>query len=291
MFTRNAEKNIVIFMLFFLFTTIFTVSPLLSKSRNKKNTLDSKEFKILLKAIKFKNPTAGASTFLQLVINLAAEHGIPFSAGPGRESSITREVIFLDTRDFDFYKNSYILRKRYRSSDNKHDVVLKYRAKSFQDAENANVEATSIFKGKKKFEEDINCKTDNSFKSVFSLSNKIKSDIKKIPETIEGLSKVFPIIGKIKIPGNSKVTTVNNRKIIEKKYSPGLLYFSNKVKGETALSIWYLNEKVLVAEFSFTVKLKSKIPDEVINNFFLELSKRSVHWKEKGTTKTSLIYQ
>ncbi|MCK5682942.1 hypothetical protein KAJ27_02435 [bacterium] len=289
MYIKNFKKEgTCIFILFFLLITGFNSNSLLAKS---KKSLDSKEYKILLKARKFKNSNAGTSTFLQLVINLAAEHGIPFSAGPGRKSSYSREVVYLDTKDFDLYENNYILRKRYRLSDKKHDIVLKYRAKSFQEAENANVEVTSSFKGNKKFEEDISSKSGNNFNSVFSLSNKVKSDIKDIPKTINGLSTVFPILSKLKIPGIAKLSTVNNRKIIEKKYSPGFLYFSNKVKGETALSIWYLNEKVLIAEFSFTVKLKSKGPNKVIKNFFTELNRRSIHWKEKGTTKTSLIYK
>lgn len=275
-----------------LISVFFLELPLLCKKNSRSSEADSREYKILLAAKNFSDPSSGVQSYVQLLIETAGELDIPFSAGPGRSPDYTREVLFYDTRDFELYKNGYILRQRYRRSDKKYDLVLKFRSDSLHEAQQAEVYAGAEYKDDIELQEDIIPAGHNSgLISKFSLSNKLKTSLGHVEQSISGLSSVFPPLMKLGIPEKTKLEIVNGRRIIEKKYSPGLLSISDKTDLEAVLSVWFLNGKVLVAEFSFTAPIKSDKFNKKVRDFFLAMNRKSAAWKQTGATKTSLIYK
>src|SRR5215831_14536056 len=96
------------------------------------------ECKLILRADHFSS-AASFHEYAKLVRQAAEDHGIDFTAEHLKAAKPrTREVIFLDTKDFSLYNNAFILRRRVTYEDGfpvgEPEVVFKFRHPDLQTA-------------------------------------------------------------------------------------------------------------------------------------------------------------
>jgi hypothetical protein len=207
----------------------------------------------------------------------------------------------MDTKNLDFFRKDYILRKRIKYSGSElsedYELTVKLRVDSLKNAESADVDARDGLDSKSKFEEDIGMvKNDiGSMRNVFSLSNSVKKLFTKIGKA-KDLFDVFPSLSNLGIDSEENLSIVNNTIIKEYLYEPGEIKFGTGFKVTAEITVWYKEGETnpLIAEFSYKYKLgKKELSQESVNaceDFFKTVQSvisESIH---SGFTKTKIIY-
>lgn len=264
--------------------------------------VESREYKILLKAENFTSIEAGCKQFWRILEKVAGELKIEVK---GKKKFLPeREISFLDTAKFDFYKKGFILRLRGadlgpvgRAVDgDRSELTLKFRAPDLESVSVAPVKPNSDYESEISCEEDVVVKFGKP-SVMYSCSGKING-YTGVPDITADVNKYFsdfPVVG---IAGKAKIMKVNNIVIQEKRVQSGSLFFGEK-KTKTLFSIWYKKgqTKPFAAEFSFKIKLEGKNAAKTVRNidqvenFFVELAKNSVALSESKQTKTGMVYQ
>ncbi|MBD3170300.1 MAG: hypothetical protein GF307_12515 [candidate division Zixibacteria bacterium] len=264
--------------------------------------VNSRELKLLLKGEKFQRRRAAVREFWGMVKSLATEKGINIFESRRILQESQREIYFLDTDENVIKKNNYSLRIRTKAERRRkkgyYEISLKYRSPDRAKASMADVNMTPGYRPEMVFEEDMSIDpgAPGGVKSVFSLRSRIKKMLNPVEATIGGFTEVFPVLGTLGLPPETKLEKVNDLTIMELKYTPGSLDFGDGIKAFVDIAVWYEwdGNIPLIAEFSYkhTVADHENLPPgaEKCVEFIKELAERVSEWTAGEQSKTSFTY-
>lgn len=267
------------------------------------DTVHYLESKIILKPDRFVAPPTFRD-FGKLVRQAAEKLDIDFSITDFKElRPRIREVIFLDTKDFSLYNNSFILRRRVTYKDGfpvgNPEIVFKFRHPDLQTAAEMDVRPNILSDYEVKFKTEAlplkdklgGCRLLYSHNVQFELQQDMHST------SIAALAEFFPALSVLK-KSAKKVALVNHTIVEEVLQDLGVLDFGKGVTAKSNAALWRErgDHKLLIGEFAFECKFK-KFDDlhektlERVRRFFILLQEIAGDWISLGTTKTGIVYR
>ncbi len=283
---------------FFLVTlSNFTGESFAGSKASKEEKVLSRECKMLLLPEKFEDQKAAMKQFWNIVDEIGTAQGLKIKKIDGSDRELSkREVTFLDTKKFDLYKNSYILRRRVENGEI--DMTLKFRNPDITVSSKADVSPGPENPGKTAMDEDVVVK-EKIFEHIFSKSG--KTTIGSDPEAMLGsYAAIYPGILGLGIPEKTPLQIVNGVKINETNVEYGKIHLTKNIKASAAFAIWQIegNDDVFVAEFSYKYKYEdSPSADELLmahhasDKFLGKLRDGVKSWLAVGRTKTGMVYK
>lgn len=259
--------------------------------------VSSRECKMLLLAAKFSDHKAAMKDFWYLVDRAGSAVGLKVKKIDASDREKTfREVSFMDTKNFDLYKNCYILRRRVEDGDI--GMTLKYRNPDLVASSKADVSPAAGHDEKTAMDEDVVVK-EKMFERVFSKSGKtvVKADSEP---TIGAYAEVYPGMLKLGIPEKTPLSVVNGVKIDETNIEYGSIHLSKNVKAEAFFTIWRIegSDDVFIVEFSYRYKFEDSPSEEELlvahhasDKFLGKLRDSAKSWLAVGLTKTGMVYK
>jgi hypothetical protein len=263
-------------------------------------------FKMVLKANRF---TSRQSLFdlAKEVGKLAASHGIRFSRLRLVDAPIRiREVLFVDTAAHRFYNNAFILRRRIVYQDgfpiSEPEVVFKFRHTDIQKAAETDVRPRINGAYRVKFKaQALPLKGElGGIRMLFSHNVQFpRSSIQASDVfSMEELSKVLPVLERVKKDPEERIVLVNDTIIEEVLQDIGVLDFGFGLKAEANVGIWRTRgeHRPLVGELAYQIKFEDR------KEMHLEAMKRAeryflaLQYAVKGdialnATKTGIVYR
>ena len=281
-------------------------------AKGKTPQVNSREYKILLQASKFSDRQQGYQTFWDMVKILADERGVDIKPGYQPFKEKRRIIVFLDTEDFDFRRQNYVLRKRIKYEGGRlrqdFELALKCRGADREYVAAADVSVASRFTPSFEFEEDITLDGDSAgtTKSFWATRTKVeleKSDFRSLYEqaaglTLENYARIYPGLLKLGIDPNRNIVPVGGLQIDERKVSPAKLDFGDGLVVQADITVWMEEDgkTPMIAEFSYDHSIKDyeNMPQTATADcveFFKELQRAARDWIAFGTTKTDFTYR
>jgi hypothetical protein len=277
-------------------------------------TVTSREYKLMLRADRFRDRRRGAETFWNLVRFLIqdVQNNEVYRE---QDEELRRLTWYLDTPGTELRKHGFVLRVREESdAEEPFKVTLKYRAPDRYVSAGKDLSCREKIKKKNdKFEEDIL----PPFASKFARSVAFRAEELPVLETMEQATGLFSGLAALQIPHDTPISVVKGFKAHEVAHRIGQLGFVRMPAVRAAaepdfivkccLTFWYLlgedDEWPLAAEFSFDYDLPKEelehsdqlehfSPTVVAgtNVFFRSLQKQ-VGWLDgSGTTKTAYAF-
>jgi len=245
--------------------------------------------------------------FGKIVRRAAKQVGVGFiedkKADPRPE---IREIIFLDTPDFAFYTNAFILRRRVSYVDGfpvgDPEIVFKFRHPDEQKAAAVDVRPRIDGKYRIKFKAEALPLKDEiggyrilySHNCQFGLSQTHARD----RTSIATLDKLFPPLTMLKRPDKQRVNLVNEGIVEEALLPLGNLDFGKELVGKCDVAVWRArgDRLPLVGEFAFQVKFDPRADiaakqKKLAAQFYITLQHEAAGWLTLGVTKTAMIYR
>lgn len=271
---------------------------IMHKRPNKKQ-LDSREYKIILKASNFTNEEKGRKKIIKALNNHFEKQNGKFKVDDKKAEK--QKVWYLDTETHDLHaKYNFLLRIReeYDENDNIKGYDITFKNRNSNKTEAASYDLSGFQSLKNKFEEDIL----TPFESKFSVSTKFKS--KGYPDLNEykNITDIFPNLN-LNISENARLIKVNGVMVNEISYDLGSIEYQDAMDGFMQLGIWYDSDKSpIIAEFDIDVEAKdltdsnnfeefppSKISQ--INNFYMAFqTEGGIVDLDTSKTKTQYVY-
>jgi hypothetical protein len=264
------------------------------------------ECKIILKPERFVSRKSFWE-FAKLLRPTAKEYDVAFSTEGNEDTKPQiREVLFVDTKDFRFYNNAFILRRRIPYEDGfpigDPEVVFKFRHPDAQKAAEMDVRPNVIGDFRIKFKAEALPLKDQlgGYRLLFSHNvefglSKVQNDDRLAMDT---LVKVLPALAPLKKHKDERVELVSDVIVEEVLQELGVLDFGKGVTGKTNVALWRArgDHRPLVGEFAFQLKFKRR--DELhekaltrCKEFFCALQRATRDWVSLGTTKTGVVYR
>ncbi len=264
------------------------------------------EAKLILKPDRFVSVDSFRQ-FGKLVQKTAKRLGVGFVED--RETGMrpeVREIVFVDTPDFQLYKNAFILRRRISYVDGfavgDPEIVFKYRHPEELKATAVDVRPKIAGKYRIKFKAEALPLKDAvggyrilySHNCQFGASQVHEGD----PTSMATLMKIFPPLADLKAPGEEKVKLVNGGIVEEVLLPLGQLDFGKAVVAKCDVALWRTRgeHKPLVGEFAFQVKFADRQAiaekqKKLVAQFYVSLQRDVQDWLELGCTKTAMVYR
>jgi hypothetical protein len=217
-----------------------------------------------------------------------------------------REILLLDTADFRFYNNAFILRRRVTYEDGfpagDPEIVLKFRHPDLQRAAEMDVRPTIPGEYRIKFKAEALPLRDQIGGYRLLYSHNVQFGLSQAPEgdqtSILTLARMFPALEALKRSDTERVELVNQAIVEEVLQDLGTLDFGKGVTAESDAALWRTRgeHRSLVGEFSFQCKFKrgDELHDKAMErckHFFIVLQKIGPEWVSLGTTKTGIVYR
>jgi hypothetical protein len=245
--------------------------------------------------------------FAKVLRNPADQHDVSFSMGAFKNTPIQiREVLFVDTSDFRFYNNGFILRRRIQYEDgfpiSDPEIVFKFRHPDLQRAAETDVRPQILGDHRVKFKcQALPLKGQlggirmlYSHNVQFPRSNVGESDVLSMGT----LTKIFPVLARIRKKPDEKITLVSNTIIEEVLQDIGVLDFGQGIQAKTNVSLWRTRgeHRPLIGEFAFQIRFKDRkeLRLEAMKNaeaFFVGLQYAAKDWIALNATKTGVVYR
>jgi hypothetical protein len=263
------------------------------------------ECKLILKPDRF----TAAKTFFEygkLVARTAKDFGIDFVNKDVVLKPQIREVVFLDTADFQLYNHAFILRRRIPYEDGfptgEPEIVFKFRHPDMQKAAEQDVRPKIACNYRIKFKAEALPLKDQAGGYRLLFSHNVQFPLSQAPEgdrtSMGTLARVFPILAALKTSDTDTVELVNQTIVEEVLQDLGELDFGKDVTANSNIAIWRERgtHHALCGEFAFQAKFKRR--DELhekamdrCRKFFVALQQSGRDWLSLGTTKTGLVYR
>jgi hypothetical protein len=289
------------------FNNYNTNIPILSKS------LDSREFKIILKPNLFKEFNSGIKKIQEVIDTEVKKLNGRFKSRDSDLKLKHRNTYYLDSSDFRLNSKNFFLRIREDKKSRKYDVTLKCRHPDRYISSAYDLSDLKIYDTK--FEEDIIA----PHISKFSTSVNFEQDQKPKFNSIEELGSIFPGLISYDI-GHGKLSKVNNFEAEEISANLGKIVYDGKKnnnkddnKVTLLLNLWYSpkDESVpAIVEFTYSYraikpspsksnkrnkdnKLIEEFPLSIVRNtyeFYKSLQKTNVVDLRASKTKTEFAY-
>ncbi len=263
------------------------------------------ECKLILKPDRF----TAAKTFLdygKLVARTAKDFGIDFVNKDVVLKPRIREVLFLDTADFQLYNHAFILRRRILYEDGfptgEPEIVFKFRHPDMQKAAEQDVRPKIAGNYRIKFKAEVLPLKDQAGGYRLLFSHNVQFPLSQAPEgdrtSMGTLARVFPPLAALKTSDTDTVELVNQTIVEEVLQNLGKLDFGKDVTANSNIAIWRERgtHHALCGEFAFQAKFKRRdeLHEKAIDRcrqFFVALQKSGRDWLSLGTTKTGLVYR
>ncbi|MFO1082704.1 MAG: hypothetical protein U1E23_19025 [Reyranellaceae bacterium] len=225
-----------------------------------------------------------------------------------------REVLFLDTGDFHFYNNAFILRRRIAYEDgfpvSDPEIVFKYRNPDMMLAQGMDVRPNISGKYKIKFKLEVMPLKEHIGGMRRLLSHNVEFGLSQAPEadrlamqhlghmTLPDLQHLFPALRGISCDGPEDVALVNQCIVEELMQDICLLDFGHHTEATANLGLWRSrgDHHPFVGEFAFQLRIDH--PNDIsakalraCERFFLELQQTAADWLSLTTTKTGAVYR
>jgi len=245
--------------------------------------------------------------FAKVLRGPAAEHKVIFSTDPFIDAPLKiREVLFVDTADFRFYKNGFILRRRIPYKDGfpvgEPEVVFKFRDPEMQKAAETDVRPQIFGDYRIKFKCEALPLKDRLGGIRLLFSHNVQFPISHVHEdnrlSMETLTRVFPVLKRLKNEPSEKVEIVSSTIVEEVLQDIGIIDFGNRMSAKTNVALWRArgDHRPLIGEFAFQFKFRRRedLREEAIRKaeaFFLSLQYRAKDWIALDATKTGIVYR
>jgi hypothetical protein len=261
-----------------------------------------REYKILLQPDRVGGPD-GFEKFWRKIEAVADECKVDVARGKGGFKPQIRDVLFYDTKDFDLYRNAFILRQRTRHHgarpDKVHELTVKFRHPDLNKVQGLHLHPTFSGEGKIKFKEEVLPLREEigGLRSLYSHNCVEISPDAGLPRSLHDLLLSFPALATLGVGRNASVTLVNGVTVEETEIEPGLFDFGHGYEAKATISVWRDRAKksAMIGEFGFQAKFHDSrdIPQKALARseaFFRAVQTGAPKWLQMGTTKTALIY-
>lgn len=264
------------------------------------------ECKIILKGDRF-TAERNFDDFAKIVKRTAENSDVGFSRKEfkGARPQI-REVLFLDTEDFQLYNNAFILRRRvvyengFAVSDP--EIVFKYRHPDLQKAAEMDVRPHIFGDYKIKFKAEALPLKDQVGGYRLLFSHNVEFPLSAVHEpnktSMATLVRVLPALKTLDRPESDSVALVNTTAVEEVLKDIGMLDFGKGVVAKSNVAVWRTrgDQKQLVGEFAFQAKFQKREDMHTVarrrcEQFFINLQYAAQDWLALGTTKTGAVYR
>lgn len=261
-----------------------------------------REYKILLNASQFPDPSA-FERYWTIVCGIAKEHGVEVKTNEDGFHRYVREILFYDTKDYDLYRNAFILRKRTFYVDGwpqkDHELTVKFRHPDLAIATSVDMTPQLANPGDVKFKEEIlTSKTVlGETRSLYSHNCVVTSPNIVLDHYLEDIVAVFPAMKRVEASPQTRIDLVNNTSVEEVQVNVGRFYFGHGFDAKATIAIWRdrASEKSLIGEFAFQAHFdrydeihhKAKLRSET---FYKAVQTGAPEWVSLGTTKTAMVY-
>jgi hypothetical protein len=217
-----------------------------------------------------------------------------------------REVLFMDTPDFRFYNNAFILRRRIMYEDGfpvgEPEIVFKHRGNDIQKAAETDVRPQITGDHRVKFKAQALPLKERLGGIRMLYSHNVQFPRSSAgPEqvlTIEQLCKIFPVLETLKREPDEKLQLVSNTIIEEVLQDICVLDFGEGIKAKTNVAIWRTRgeHRPLIGEFAFQIRFKhrAQMDPEAMRRaeaFFIALQFAAKDWISLTATKTGSVYR
>ena|SRR6516165_5017291 len=217
-----------------------------------------------------------------------------------------REVLFLDTADFRFYNNAFILRRRITYEDGfpvgDPEIVFKFRHPDLEKAAAVDVRPTIPGSYQIKFKAEVLPLRDELGGYRLLYSHNAQFGLSQTPEgdqtSMAAVARMFPALEALKRSDTERVELVNQAIVEEVLQDLGTLDFGRGVMADCDAALWRTRgeHKSLIGEFSFQCKFKrgNELHEKAIERcrqFFVALQRIGPDWVSLGATKTATVYR
>ena len=264
------------------------------------------EAKLILKPDRFISVDSFRQ-FGKLVQKTAKRLGVGFIED--REAGLrpqVREIVFVDTPDFQLYKNAFILRRRISYVDGfpvgDPEIVFKYRHPEEVKATAVDVRPKIAGKYRIKFKAEVLPLKDSVGGYRILFSHNVQFGASQVhegdPTSMNSLIRMFPPLSDLKAPGEERVKLVNGGIVEEVLLPLGQLDFGKGLVAKCDVSLWRTRgeHKSLVGEFAFQTKFGSRSEvaqkqKKLAAQFYVSLQRDVQDWLQLGCTKTAMVYR
>jgi len=270
------------------------------------DTVQYLECKIILKPERFVSAKSFWD-FAKAMRPAAKEYDVSYST-EGMEDSKPqiREVLFVDTKDFRFYNNAFILRRRIPYEDGfpvgDPEVVFKFRHPDMQKAAEMDIRPNMLGDFKVKFKAEALPLKDaiGGYRLLFS--HNVEFGLSKVKEgdrlSMDTLVKLLPALAPLKKSKDERVELVSDVIVEEVLQELGVFDFGKGITGKTNVALWRArgDHRPLVGEFAYQLKFKRRddLHEKALTrckDFFCGLQRTLRDWVSLGTTKTGVVYR
>jgi hypothetical protein len=245
--------------------------------------------------------------FVDVLRGPAAANGVTIVTNGFKEMPLKiREVLFMDTPDFRFYNNAFILRRRIMYEDGfpvgDPEIVFKYRGNDIQKAAEMDVRPQIPGTHRVKFKAQALPLKEQLGGIRMLYSHNVQFPRSSAgPEqvlTMEQLVKIFPALERLRKTPDEKLQLVSNTIVEEVLQDICLLDFGNRVRAKTNVAIWRTRgeHRPLIGEFAFQIRFKERteLAREAMMRaeaFFIALQYAAKEWISLKATKTGSVYR
>jgi hypothetical protein len=246
--------------------------------------------------------------FAKLMRRPAEETGVKFSTGEFINAPLQiREVLFLDTPDFRFYNNAFILRRRIPYQDGfpvgDPEIVFKFRHPDLQRCAATDVRPDVPGDYRIKFKAEVLPLKDELGGLRMLYSHNVELSLSSLGHeedrtSLAALMRIFPPLAALKKHANEKVELVSDTIVEEVLQDIGTLDFGDGVTAKCNVALWRArgDHRPLIGEFGFQLKIgrNGKLNDRAMKRaeaFFLALQDEARDWIALGATKTAVVYR
>ena len=238
----------------------------------------------------------------------AKENGVSFSADEFRDEPIKiREVLFIDTPDFRFYNNAFILRRRIAYEDGfpvgGPEIVFKFRHSDIQTAAETDVRPQIDGNHRVKFKCQALPLKDQLGGIRMLYSHNVQFPRSHVGEkgdvlSMDVLTRIFPVLERIRREPKERISLVNGAIIEEVLQDIGTLDFGDGITAKANVAIWRTRgeHRPLIGEFAFQVRFENRknLTSEAmqrVEDFFLALQYAAKDSIALNATKTGVVYR
>src|SRR5262245_51944512 len=207
--------------------------------------------------------------FAKVLRRPAAEHKVSLSTDPFANAPLKiREVLFVDTSDFRFYNNGFILRRRIPYADGfpigDPEVVFKFRDPDMHKAAETDVRPQLYGDYRIKFKCEALPLKDRLGGIRRLFSHNVQFPLSHVHEDNRGsmdtLMRVFPVLQRLKKEPGEKVEIVSSTIVEEVLQDIGTIDFGNRMSAKANVALWRArgDHRPLIGEFAFQFRYRRR---------------------------------